>query len=213
MKLIKVKHYDKILMLCIISALINLSCCLSIPLSPKDDYRDNITLEEAQSLVPFSICFPSYLPPGIDPSPEIIYHSEWEAPEETDIRLRYKEIYKNSLIFEISQRFNPNEVSLKTEYSESSIERVKYIFVYWLLPGNTIDIESMVTKLEFKHEVFETNQTIWWFYEFVKHGDFIGTMTEWIKNKTQFSVIGYLPSEEAKKVTISMFDCPIDRIR
>jgi hypothetical protein len=167
----KVNALVKIILVCLISTLLNLSCCLPIPLSPKDDYRENITIEEAQTLVPFSICFPSYLPSGINPTPEIIYDSEWESPEETYIRLCYKEIYKDLLVFELSQRFSPNEVSLKTEYPESSFKRIKYIFFYWLSPGNTSEIESMVKMVKLEHEVFQSDQTVWWLYEIVQTDD------------------------------------------
>jgi hypothetical protein len=68
-------------------------------------YRDNLTLQEAQSLVSFPICIPGYIPPGIDPNPNIINQAEGPdiIPEENYIRLQYKRIDNQKKLLKFSK--------------------------------------------------------------------------------------------------------------
>ncbi len=57
---------------------------------PKDILTKNLSMEEAQDLVSFPLCIPTYLPANAGGDPQIIYQADAaNVPEETFIRLRY----------------------------------------------------------------------------------------------------------------------------
>ena len=79
------------------------NCADAFPFGPTDENLENISLEKAQSLVPFAICLPTYLPHDINPEPYITYHADWGDPVESQVRLRYSLLDEKPVIeiFEI----------------------------------------------------------------------------------------------------------------
>ncbi len=62
---------------------------------PGDVVLEDLTLEEAQNLVTFSICVPVYIPFEIDPQPNIIYHDDGFGAEQEKF-IRHKYYFKKS---------------------------------------------------------------------------------------------------------------------
>jgi hypothetical protein len=76
---------------------------------PADTVRENITFDEAQDLVDFPICLPTYISEGVEPTPNIIFEADSaNVPEETYIRLRYNRQDTQEKIIEVFQRWNRN---------------------------------------------------------------------------------------------------------
>jgi len=179
-----------------------------------DDYRENLTLEEAQDLVSFPICIPTYLPPGVDPKPQIIYESDAaNVPEETYIRLRYKGKNDRKKVFETYQVYTNDKV-LKTNYPDSELSNLydgaKVSLLYWTLPGFQVTsekIDEAVSETQVEAKAYQTDQIVWWLYEIVAPSEYRSTMTEWIKDQVKYRILSYLPVEEIEKVTVSMLDC------
>jgi len=201
------------LILIVISLMASVMSCLWIGYG--DDYRDNLTLEEAQELVTFPICIPAYLPSGIDPDPQIIYDSDAaNVPEETYVRLRYKSIGDRKKVLEVYQAYT-NDEGLKTEYPDAVLTSIydgaKVSLVYWISdPGFFISsekIDKTVRRLQLEAKVFQTDQIVWWLYEIVAPSDYRSTMTEWIQYQVKYRILSYLSAEEIEKVTVSMLDC------
>jgi hypothetical protein len=177
---------------------------------PHDDYRANITKVEAQSLVSFPICVPTYVPPETDPSPQFIYESDAaNVPEETYILMRYRRMGGQEEVFEVYQKYTRDE-GMKTEYSQSAHEGAKVSLLYWMFPYPEFLSESVgliVEEMHLEASVFQTDQTIWWLYEIVDPIEYRSTMTKWITNHVEYRILSYLPAEEIKRVTLSMFEC------
>lgn len=179
---------------------------------PRDIFREDITLEEAQSLVSFPICLPNYKPQQIDASPQISYQSDAaKVPEETYVQLSYRGAGDQQVIFEIYQRYTREE-TLKTEYPESThqSEKAAVNLLNWISYPQILsesEMRAALQSIQLGTNVFQTNQTVWWLYEITNPTEYRSTMTHWIKEQVEYRIVSYLTAEEIKKVTLSMLDC------
>ena len=179
---------------------------------PRDIVRENITIEEAQRLVSFPICMPAYIPPEINPEPQIIYHAdEANVPQVTYIRLRYQHVDTREAAFEVYQKYTDDETIMETVHPEPGRQREKAIvnLLYWMFPKTLAEseIESAMRYIQLDASSFQSNQTVWWLYEITDPSEYRSTMTEWIKDHVDYSILSYLPAEEIEKVTLSMLEC------
>ena len=172
--------------------------------------REDITMEEAQSLVTFPICVPTYIPPGIDSNLSINYLAEEvNLPEETYIRLLYTRIDDRKEVIEVIQNYTPDK-ELRAEFSESEVEGAKVSLLNWMYPFRFFSeskLEATMEQLQMEASVSTTNGMVWWLYEIVDPSEYRSTMTKWVVNNVEFRIFSYLPAEEIKKVTLSMLEC------
>src|SRR5215207_3226136 len=177
---------------------------------PGGQSREDITMEEAQSLVSFPICVPTYIPPGIDSNFSINYLAEEvNNPDETYIRLLYTRVADREVVLEIIQNYTPNK-GMKVEFSESDLERAKVSLLDWMYPLRFIfesQLDAAVEQIQMEANVSTTNETVWWFYEIVDPSEYRSTMAKWVVNNVEFRVFSYLSVEEIKRVTLSMIEC------
>ena len=177
---------------------------------PQGQAREDITMEEAQSLVSFPICVPTYIPLGIDSNHSINYLAEEvNLPEETYIRLLYKRIDDRKEVIEVIQNYTPDK-GLKAEYSESELARAKVRMLDWMYPLRFIfesQLDAAVEQIQMEANVSTTNRTVWWLYEIVDPSEYRSTATKWVVNNVEFRIFSYLPAEEIKKVTLAMLEC------
>jgi hypothetical protein len=175
-----------------------------------EDFRESLTIEEAQSLVEFQLCKPTYVPSGIDPTPKILYDAEdVNIPEETYIRLQYRRVNDQEKIFEIHQRYTP-DAGMRTTYPETAHEGAKVNLLDWISYPKFLseaEMEVAMTRTQMVSSVFQTNGTVWWLYEITDPSEYRSTMTKWIKDHVEYRILSYLPAEEIQKVTFSMIEC------
>jgi len=175
-----------------------------------EDFRENLTIEEAQSLVEFQLCKPTYVPSGIDPSPKIIYDAdEVNIPEETYIRLQYRRVNDHEKIYEIYQRYTP-DASMRITYPEMAQEGAKVNLLNWISYPKFLseaEMEVAMTHTQMASSVLQTDGIVWWTYVITNPNEYRSTMTKWIKDHVEYRILSYLPAEEIKKVTLSMFEC------
>lgn len=181
---------------------------------PQSQSLEDITMEEAQSLVSFPICIPTYIPPERDANPKINYEAEEvNLPEETYIRLLYKRIDDHKEVLEIIQNYTPDK-GMKAEFSESELEGAKVSLLYWMYPLRFIfesKLDATMEQIRMEANVSETDETVWWLYEIVDPREYRSTMTKWVVNNVEFRIFSYLPAEEIKKVTLAMLECSTKR--
>jgi len=175
-----------------------------------EDFRKSLTLEDAQSLVEFQLCKPTYLSPGIDPNPKILYDAEdVNIPEETYIQLQYRRVNDQEKIFEIYQRYT-QDAGMKTEYPETAHGGAKVNLLDWISYPKFLsesEMEVAMTRTQMASSVFQTNGIVWWLYEITDPIEYHSTMTKWINDHVEYRILSYLSAEEIKKVTLSMLDC------
>ena len=177
---------------------------------PQGQSREDITMEEAQSLVSFPICVPTYIPPGIDSHLSISYLAEEvNIPEETYIRLLYERIDDHNEVIEVIQNYTPDK-GMKAEFSESEREGAKVSLLYWMHPLRFISeskLDATMEQIRLEANVSKTGETVWWLYEIVDPSEYRSTMTKWVVNNVEFRIFSYLPAEEIKKVTLAILEC------
>src|SRR5512138_1397978 len=73
---------------------------------PHDVVYKNLSISEAQQLVIFPICAPSYIPHGMEANPHFTYWADdIQIPQTTYIRLLYKHIGSRDRAFEVYERY------------------------------------------------------------------------------------------------------------
>jgi hypothetical protein len=176
----------------------------------RDILRENLTIKEAQDLVSFPICIPTYEPPEINPEPQIIYDADAaNVPQETYIRLRYQHAGNHQTEFEVYQRYTQDS-EMKTAYPEMAHNGAKVNLLNWISYPNLIsesEIEETMTRTQMASSVFQTNGTVWWLYEIINPIEYHATMTKWVRNHVEYRILSFLSTEEIKKITLSMLDC------
>jgi len=177
---------------------------------PHGQSRVDITIEEAQGLVSFPICIPTYIPPGIDANPKINFDADAaNAPEETYIRLIYKQIDNRKEVIEVIQNYTPDK-GMRAERYEFEREAAKVSLLYWMYPLRFISeskLDATKEQIQMEASASKTNETVWWFFEIVNPSEYRSTMTKWVVNNVEYRIFSYLPAEEIKKVTLAMLEC------
>jgi|GEM_PF-6787580 hypothetical protein len=177
---------------------------------PQGQSREDITMEESQSLVSFPICLPPYIPPGIDSNFSINYLAEEvNIPEETYIRLLYTRVDDREVVLEIIQNYTPDK-GMKAEYSELELARAKVSLLDWMFPLRFIlesQLDAAVKQIQMEANVSKTGETVWWLYDIVDPKKYRSTMTKWIVNNVEYRIFSYLPAEEINKITLAMLEC------
>lgn len=179
---------------------------------PGGQSREDIKMEEAQSLVSFPICVPTYIPPGIDSNLSINYLAEEvNNPDETYIRLLYKRIDDRKEVIEVIQNYTPGK-GMKAEYSERELAGAKVSLLDWMYPLSFIfesQLDTAVEQIQMEANVSTTNETVWRLYEIVDPREYRSTMTKWVVHNVEYRIFSYLPAEEIKKITLAMLECSI----
>lgn len=177
---------------------------------PQGQSREDITMEEAQSLVSFPICVPTYIPPGIDANLSINYLAEEvNIPEETYIRLLYKRIDDRKEVIEVIQNYTPDK-GMKAEDSKFEREAAKINLLNWMFPLRFFSesrLDAAKKQLQMEASVSTTNGTVWWLFEIIDPDEYRSTRTKWKVNHVEYQIFSYLPAEEIKKVTLAMLEC------
>jgi hypothetical protein len=177
---------------------------------PHSDTRVGIAIEEAQSLVIFPICMPTYIPTWVESNPLLIYDADdANVPEVSYIRLSYKSKNDSRKVLEVYQRYTRSK-ELSDKRSESALESAKISLLYWMVPYPEFlpdSVDTITGRMQIKASSFETDELTWGFYEIVEPNEYRATMTKWIDNNVEYQIFSHLQAEEIKKVTLSMFKC------
>lgn len=186
-------------------------CRLPPELFPADETREDISLEEAQSLTPFAICLPTYVPAGIEMTPRITYHADFGDPMESDVRLRYYSSDDQELVIEIYQRHRPRAVT-----PEELAEEVRSFYVRellkWATDGAEVDSETRAL-LTVNVTKYEDDDMARWLFEIVKPTSLHANMVSWGSAPVYYDIYTRLSTEEAKSIVRSIpdvSDCGIE---
>lgn len=175
----------------------------SFPIFPDDETRENISLNEAQSLVPFTICIPTYLPDGVGPSPQITYHAEGGNPQESDVRLLYRE--GNELIVEVVQTHAPGRLANPNFDDPASPEAGIRELLAWRVEWPKVDeIRNEVTTDVTLYEDGDLRRSL---FEILDPSSLQANMIMWGKEPVGYRLFTRLSADEAKQVAGSMSDC------
>jgi hypothetical protein len=180
---------------------------------PADTVRENITFDEAQDLVDFPICLPTYISEGVEPTPNIIFEADSaNVPEETYIRLRYNRQDTQEKIIEVFQRYT-NSLEMESEYPASRLDdmqqRAMVSLIDWIFSNSisTTQLRKIRTQTRIEAKVHQTDHTISWLYEIVEPDKYRSTMTKWNRNHVEYRVMSFLSADEIIKITDTLIEC------
>jgi hypothetical protein len=187
-------------------------CRLPPELFPADETREGISLEEAQSLAPFAICLPIYIPAGIEVTPRVTYHADFGDPMESDVRLRYYSSDDQELVIEIHQQhYGPRAAT-----PEELTEHVRGLYIRdlldWATDGAEVDSRTRAL-LTVNVAKYQDDEMVRWLFEIVEPTSLYANMVSWGSAPVYYDVYTRLSTEEAKSVVRSIpdvLDCGIE---
>ena len=180
------------------------SCTDAFPVGLNDEKLENISLEKAQSLVPFTICLPTYLPDTVNSEPYITYHADWGDRVESQIRLRYSLLLEEKPVIEIYEIHNPGVTTgLEVNRSKNSQTGAIRGLLDWQIEDNS-EIDSYLQEIEMSSAHNETQGTVWWFIEISNPPKLHSNMVDWLDNPVYYVIYTFLPKNEIENIALSM---------
>jgi hypothetical protein len=179
----------------------------SLPLFPDDDTRENIPLAEARSLAPFGICLPSYLPEGVELSPQVVYHAEGGSPDESDVRLRYYFSEDHELAIEVFQKYAPGRLANPDLDEADALEAHRRELLAWVVGWPEVD--KTMSTITTNTTIYEDDKLKHGLFEIIEPVSLRANMMVWAKRPVGYAVYTRLSTEEAKQIAKSITDCMI----
>jgi len=196
------KRYNRLRPLVLYTWLLLVSSGCAIFGPPADETRENISLEEAERLVSFTPCLPSYLPTEVDPTPHVKYHAELGDPADADIRVAYYLSGSQEPAVEVYQkRFRVLDGYLDSEdHHEVSLREL----LAWVVGWSRVDeTRQQLTT----HVTPYQDDSQRWLFEIVEPTSLRANMVEWGNASMHYRVYTRLTIEEAKQIARSLSDC------
>jgi len=188
----------------IVVLVIGSGCCMPLanPVSPPaDEIREDLSLEEAQSLVPFEIRLPTYIPTGIEMVPSITYHADFGDPMESDVRLRYYDSDSQELMIEVYQRHRPGAGT-----PEELTREVRGFYMRELLAWEMrwSDADGAGEQTAISVTRYQDGDVDRWLYEIMELPSRQANMIDWGSDPVAYLVFTQLSVEEAKNIVRSI---------
>ena len=168
-----------------------------------DDNRHNISLEEAQNLVPFAICLPQYIPANIQLDPQVNYHADFGDPMESDVRLLYySSSQQDKPAIEVYEYHSPDELitePMLEDWREFYLRELqKWIYGKY--------VKDMLKKPKLITQAFvETDPgMVRWIFEISDDRGQYANVIVWVSDPVRYETYTRLPIEEAKHVIRSI---------
>jgi len=183
--------------------------CIPIPLVPPDTVLEGITLAEAQRLLPFGVCLPTYLPPGIVMSDTVRYHDEFGDPNESDITIDYYVPGNQDPVVTIYERHGPGRGIDAYDSSTRSVSLRDLIIwqVGWLPADDWSKLQELQSQVDVRYEVYtlDSDRLI---VEIQSPESLRAVQITWyLKEFVLIDVYSRLSVEETKSIANSVTDC------
>lgn len=176
------------------------SCVDAFPFGPTDEKLENISLEKAQSLVPFTICLPTYIPQDINPEPKVTYHADWGDPVESQVRLRYSLLIEEKPVIEI---FEIGVTGLEIDRSKKSQEGAIRGLIDWQIENNS-EIDRYLKEINISSTYYKDNETVWWLFAITDPPNLRSNMVDWLEDPVYYVIYTILPKNEIENIVLSM---------
>ena len=168
-----------------------------------DILNENITFEEAQSLSPFNICLPTYLPATLEQNPQIDYLADNGIPGETMITLQYfDQSYVNTPV-KIEERNAPgSNIDIA---SQSTIRIAARDLLAWQVGFS--EAIKLLDDVDFQFNTIQMSGDNLGIIEITNPSDLQATMVYWHKSSVLYRVYSKLPILETTYIAESLYDC------
>ena len=172
----------------------------------RDDWREGLSLAEAQDLVPFPICLPQYLPASLDEEFTLIYHADWGDPVEvgSDVRLRYYSADTRELAIEVYQGHTPGEIGTTAQDRSKKDGKGSYyarLLSHWALGEQYTEYLDVI---DLTASLYRDDARIYWLFQDKSPVLRTITMMKWIDANITYYIYSRLPVDETKRIVRSM---------
>lgn len=180
------------------------ACVAPSQVVPADETKTGITLEEAQTLAPFSICLPAWFPDSVNPNMRITYHTDFGDPMDSDIQLDYFWQDKEEVAVYVTENYWPN--ANKYYAITPTIEETAYRDILaWMVGWTHWQEQGKLAQAEFSRDN-EMKQML--ILEIVYPPNLQSTLIEWPGKQVLYRVFTRLSLQDARQIVETMRQCP-----
>lgn len=174
-------------------------------------YEENITLERVQSLAPFEVCLPSWLPAGVHPAPTLSYGHEGASPDapplEAHLYAEYSDADGNR-VMELRQLYThiSTPVAVPTQLPKNHVERL----IAWQLDWNWDQVKAVEPNVTWADSTQQDNELIYVAAEITAPNDLRGTVVAWRPEDARdalYVLYSHLPLTTTLDVAMSVSSC------
>lgn len=169
--------------------------------------RDNLTFSEAQALLPFQICLPTYIPSRLERNDRVVVKGEIKSQTEVNVRIDYVSPGSEKPIVTLKE-FNLQGVRGRMDpYDEATRRRAIESLLAWLLDSDWDKVEKMTNEVIVGYEVYDINDIEHLVVEIQEPESLQSVRIYWQDGPVGYQVFTRLSAEEAKRVSDSMSIC------
>lgn len=167
--------------------------------------RDDLTLSEAQALLPFQICLPAYIPADLKGNDLVVVEGEIKSQAEVNLRIDYVRPGNETSIVTIKEWNAPGNVGRIDPYNETDQKVALKSLLTWLTDGS--EAEKLLKQVVGNYEVYNDEGTEYLIVEIQLPDSLRSVGINWKAESVGYQVFTRLSVEEAKRVADSMSIC------
>ena len=177
--------------------------CIPIPGVSPDTVKENISIGEAQALLPFQICLPGYLPTGAEMRSGVRYHDEFGDPNESDVTIDYQDKEELETVLTIYERHGPpSQLDADDNVTRNlNLEQL----IAWQVGWPNVDAASEQVIATYGVYADGSDRLM---IEITSPESLRATLVTWnLSDYVLVDIYSHLSLEETRKVAESMRDC------
>lgn len=172
---------------------------------PTPMYDRDVSLAEAQGLVPFTVCLPHDLPADVDSTPRIFYHYMVGDPEESYITVSYLAAHGSTMQVEVEQRYEPTLVDKDLTHEAVTRQGYTHALIRWFnatgepsLPQDGV----MVTA-----SAYQFDGVTYSVFELTEPNGVQANAVAWLRAPVLYTLYSRLSIDAAKETAASVSRC------
>lgn len=167
--------------------------------------HENTTLEEAQSLLPFQICLPTYIPADLIRKELVAVEGEIKSQAEVSLRMDYVHPGDENPIVTLKEWNAPGNVGEINPHNETDRKVALKSLLTWLTDAS--EAEKLLDQVIANYEVYEHEGKEHLIVEIQSPDSLRSVGISWKDEPIGYQVFSHLSIEESKKVADSISNC------
>ena len=170
-----------------------------------NEARQSTTLQEAQTLLPFQICLPKYIPVDLKRNELVVVEGEIKSQAEVSLRIDYVRPENETPIVTVKEWNAPGNVGKIDPSNETDRKVALNSLLTWLT--NRIEAEKLLEQVIANYKVYNSEGTEGLIVEIQSPDSLRSVRISWQDDPIGYQVFARLSIEEAKKVADSISNC------
>ena len=178
---------------------------IAIGKSITNETRENTTLQEAQSLLPFQICLPTYMPVDLKRKELVVVEGEIKSQAEVNLRIDYVRPGNETPMVTIKEWNAPGNVGKIDPHNETDRKVALKSLLTWLTDRS--EAEKLLEQVIVNYEVYNGEGTEHLVVEIQSPDSLQSVRISWQDDPIGYQAFTRLSVEEAKRVADSISNC------